>query len=719
MKKNIVYLLIVLLSLTFGASIAAADFSIENYTLQSKKRVSRTEFLYTFKADIVNSGENAGGVTATLSSSVSSTVVVDGELAFGDIQGGQTAQSEDTFSIRQNRRVAFDASALAWTFNQTSDHIPVVVKLIHTNDHHSHLDSSTYELTLNGTATQVEMGGFASLATIIQEERNDNSIVVNNGELNGTLYFSLFKGVPDFEVFNLLGLDGYALGNHEFDEGDEGLADLIKIANFPILSANIAPQEESPLYEVKDRILPYVIKEIDGEQVGVIGLLKVEKTKNSSLVSDYVTFTDEIEAANNAVAELQAQGINKIIMVSHVGYYNDILLAKNIPGLDVIVGGDTHSLLGDQTDLEAIGLSQDYDGQTGPFDGYTHDGIEEEETLGEYPTTVTGADGNPVHVVQAWCYAYGVGILNIEFDADGAATAAQGNIHIPVAGPFLQKDEESNSMVEVSDEVNTQLLAAIAASPILTEGEVDSQVDALLAPYRVDMEESMNTVIGYISVTMPYTRIPTAFAQGETPTGSYAAQVVSNAFKSTNPGIDFAIQNAGGVRTQLLQGEFTVAEALECLPFSNTVVTIEMTGAEIRQVLNEAAWYSLTSGSTGSFPYSSGLRYDVNISNADADKTAEECGVIYNIEMLDEETGTWVALDETQSYTVATNSFTALGKDNYLTFKTVRDADPTKFEDTYINYYLPLKEYIEELPNQTLPALDKDSYCLKSVIDED
>lgn len=701
MKKNIYCVLFTLLILIAGVSVAAADFSVETYVLQSRKRVSRTDYVYTFKATAANSGENAAGVTATLTSSSPHTSVVDGKLDFGDIRAGYTAESQDTFSIRQNRRFKFDASALTWTFDRTGNHIPVSVKLIHTNDHHSHLDSSTFDLTLNGVKTRLEMGGFASLATIIKQERNENSIVVNNGELNGTLYFSLFKGEPDFRIFSLLGLDGYTLGNHEFDEGDERLAELIEMANFSILSANMTPEAASPLYRVKDRILPYVIREIGGEKVGVIGLLKVEKTKNSSLVSDDVTFTDEIEAANRAVAELKALDVNKIIMVSHVGYYNDILLAKNVPGLDVVVGGDTHSLLGSASDLGAIGLSRKYDGQTGPFEGMTHDGIENED-LGAYPTTVTGPEGTPVHVVQAWCYAYGVGILDIQFDAAGVASRAEGNIHIPVSGPFRQNGEE------VSGDINAGILQCIEDSPILTLGEVDSEVDELLTPYRVEMEDAMNTVIGTISVTMDYTRIPGAFAAGETPTGSYAAQVVCNAFKSTNPGIDFAIQNAGGVRTQLLQGEFTVSDALECLPFSNTIVMIEMTGADIRMVLNEAAYYSLHSGSTGAFPYAAGLRYDVN-------KSGGENDVIYNIDMLDRETGNWISLDESRTYTVATNSFTALGKDNYLTFKRVRDADPTAFEDTYINYYLPLKEYIEGLPNQTLPALDTASYCLKSV----
>lgn len=702
------YAISVLMVLALWTSGASADFFIEKVTLQSKTRVSRTDYLYTFTADAINFGTDASQVAAALVSASPYTVVVDGTLSFGDIPAGQTVPSTDTFTIRQNRRYAFDASALDWTFQQAPK--AVSVKILHTNDHHSHLDSSSVDLVLNGATTRLEMGGFASLATLIREERDENSIMVNSGELNGTLYFSLFKGEPDFRIFNELGLDGYTLGNHEFDEGDERLAQLIELANFPILSSNMSPEPASPLYRVKDQIKPYVIKEIDGEKIGIIGILKVEKTKNSSLVSDDVSFTGEIDAANQAVAELEAQGVNKIILVSHVGYYNDILFAKHVPGLDVIVGGDTHSLLGKASDLEAVGLRQSYDSQTGPFDGMSHDGIENED-LGSYPTTVTGPDGNPVHVVQAWSYAYGLGILNVEFDADGVATQAQGQITIPVAGPFLRNG------AAVSPEVHAQILQAIEESPILTLGEVDSKMDELLTPYREQMDASLEQVIGVISETMSNTRIPGAFAAGETPTGSYAAQVVSDAFKDTNPAIDFAIQNAGGVRTSFLQGDFTVKDAILALPFSNTIVMIDMTGAQIRKVLNEAAWYSLTSGSTGAFPYASGLRYDVNKALAEPGKTPEECAVIFNIDMLDRETGTWIALDEVRTFTVATNSFTALGKDNYLTFKTVRDADPTAFEDTYINYYIPLKEYIEGLPGKILPALDPGSYCLKSVLE--
>jgi 5'-nucleotidase len=584
----------------------------------------------------------------------------------------------------------------------------VSVKIIHTNDHHSYLDSSSYDLMIDNVATRVDMGGFARLSTIIEQERNDHSIVVNSGELNGTLYFSLFKGEPDFKLFNELKLDGYTLGNHEFDEGDARLAELIEMANFPILSSNMSPEPASPLYAVKDKIKPYVIKEIDGEKVGIIGILKVEKTKNSSLVSDDVTFSDEIETAKKMVAELEAKGVNKIVLVSHVGYYNDILFAQQVPGLDVIVGGDTHSLLGDTAELAQIGLAPIYaNDQTGPFAGYSHDEIAKMEGLGKYPTTVTGPGGDPVYVVTAWSYAYALGVLNVDFDAEGKVKNADGNIIIPVGDTFQRKNG-SGTFVQVAEDVKAQIMAAIDASPILTVAGLNSTIDALLAPYRVKLEAAKNEVVGSITETMANTRIPTPFAAGQTPSGSFAGQVVAEAFRQTNPAIDVAIQNVGGVRANLLAGPITMAQVIEVLPFSNTIVMINMKGSDIVKVLNEGAYYSLHSGSTGAFPAAAGLRYDVFLSGG-------EYEVIKNVEVQDRNTGTWSAIANDTVYTVATNSFTAQGKDNYLTFKSVRDADPTVFEDTYILYYVPLVDYIKGLPGKLLPALDLTTYCLKSV----
>jgi len=582
------------------------------------------------------------------------------------------------------------------------------LRILHTNDHHSHLDGAAFDLTLDGTRTRVTLGGFSRIVRVIEQERTANAIVLNSGELNGTLYFSVYKGEPDFLVFNALGLDAYALGNHEFDEGDARLAELVDLANFPIVSSNALPEPASPLYRVRDQVLPYVIREVEGERVGIIGVLKVEKTKNSSLVSEDVAFTPEIETAARMVAQLEAQGVDKIVLLSHVGYFNDLTIARAVRGIDVIVGGDSHSLLGDAGALGEVGLAPIVSNQTGPFAGASHGGLQALD-LGEYPTVVRGQTGDPVLVVTAWEYAKALGVLDVTFDADGLVTGYDGSIVLPVEGPFAQPNAD-NQMVEVSPEAETAILAAIEASPMLRLTSPDASVEALLAPYREGVEAMKVEPIGTVEVTLDNTRIPEPFAAGETPTGSYAAFVVSQAFRDTNPAIDVAIQNAGGVRTQFLSGAFTVGDAISALPFSNTIVMLDMSGASIVKVLNQAAHYALNTGSTGAFPYAAGLRYDVDLGGA-------EDAVILNVEVQDRETGAWGPIDPQRVYTVATNSFTALGRDNYLEFATVREANPAGFEDTYINYFLPLKQYIQRLPGGVLPPIDVAEYSLKSVVD--
>lgn len=585
---------------------------------------------------------------------------------------------------------------------------PFELRILHTNDHHSHLDGAAFDLTLEGVRTRVTLGGFSRIVSIINEARTPNAIVLNSGELNGTLYFSVYKGEPDFLVFNALGLDAYALGNHEFDEGDERLAELIELANFPIVSSNALPEPASPLWRVRDQILPYVIREVAGERVGIIGILKVEKTKNSSLVSEDVAFTPEIETTARIVAELEAQGINKIVLLSHVGYYNDLAIALAVPGIDVIVGGDSHSLLGDADALAAIGLARITSNQTGPFAGSSHAGIDALD-VGSYPTLVTGPSGDPVLVVTAWEYAKALGILDVRFDAAGRVISHQGSIVLPVEGPFSQPNAE-NQLVAVSAEAEASILATIEASPLLRLTSPDAGVEALIAPYREGFEAVKQEPIGSVAVTLDNTRIPEPFAAGTTPTGSYAAFVVAQAFRETNPAIDVAIQNAGGVRTPFLSGPFTVGDAINALPFSNTIVMLKMSGAAIVTVLNQAAHYALNSGSTGAFPYTAGLRFDVDLKGA-------EDAVILNVEAQERATGVWSPIDPQRVYTVATNSFTALGRDNYLEFAAVRAADATVFEDTYINYFLPLKQFMERLDGEVLQPIDVSEYSVKSVVD--
>tara|TARA_R110001592_G_scaffold337300_1_gene623463 strand:+ start:55276 stop:56802 length:1527 start_codon:yes stop_codon:yes gene_type:complete len=506
---------------------------------------------------------------------------------------------------------------------------------------------------------------------------------LNSGELNGTLYFSLFKGEVDIKVFNEVGLDAYELGNHEFDEGESRLAQLISMANFPVVAANVHPTSASPLYG--SDIRPYVIKEIEGEQVAVIGVLKVEKTVESSLVTDAVEFSEEITTVRDTVAELKRKKINKIIVLSHLGYEFDQQLAAEVNDVDAIIGGDTHNLLDSTGEMAGMGLP----------------------VSGEYPTVTNNPNGEPVYIVQAWQYARGLGILRLSFNKAGRITSAQGYTELLVGGPY-QVNQLGSWAPATTDQVS-RISLAIEGLETIKEVAPSPVVEAIIAPYKAELVAFQAQQLGEVVELLPFTRIPTAFAAGETPTGSYAAHIVADAFLKYLPNVDIAIQNSGGVRTAFTDGVFTVADAYTMLPFSNTVVTIDMSGQDIINVLEEAVDYALGSGSTGAFPYASHLRYDIV-------KSAAFGSRVLNTEVMERVSGIWLSIDPAAQYKVATNSFTALGKDGYDTFARVTDANPEALVESDVVYVVPLIEYFtEELIGGLLPPLNVSEYSLKSV----
>ena len=169
---------------------------------------------------------------------------------------------------------------------------------------------------------------------------------------------------------------------------------------------------------------------------------------------------------------------------------------------------------------------------------------------------------------------------------------------------------------------------------------------------------------------------------------------------------DFALQNAGGVRVDVAAGEFTIADAYELLPFANTIVNLEMTGAEIAAVLEEAIAFSLDpDGSTGAYPYASGLRWDVDMNNPDGQR-------ISNLQMRPSGTTDWVALDMGATFTVATNSFIAAGRDGYVTFGTV--SDDGRVVDTFLDYAQSFIDYIEQDVAGVLSKPDPGDYSTQN-----
>jgi 5'-nucleotidase len=179
--------------------------------------------------------------------------------------------------------------------------------------------------------------------------------------------------------------------------------------------------------------------------------------------------------------------------------------------------------------------------------------------------------------------------------------------------------------------------------------------------------------------------------------GGDIANIVAQAFLFLSKNADVSIQNAGGVRTDIEAGDVTIGDAYTLLPFANTLVDLTMTGAEIRQVLNEAVTFAHASdGSTGAYPYAAGLRWDVDMTRSEGDQ-------LFDIEVKGRDETQWRALTDTETLNVVTNSFTGAGRDGYVTFGTV--TDDGRSVDTFLDYAQSFVDYAKEQTTFNKPAL--------------
>ena len=208
--------------------------------------------------------------------------------------------------------------------------------ILHTNDTHSWHEPGT-----NGD------GGVARLATVVNQVRDqvDNVLLLDGGDrFTGTLFHVQYRGQDQVQVMNAVGYDAMTLGNHEFDDGEEVLYNFVSQLDFPAVSANIT--DWGSYTELDELINAFAVLDVNGQQIGIIGLVTPE-TPELTRASDELVFSDDLVGVTQlAVDELTAMGVNKIILVTHIGLELDRAVAAGVTGVDVIVGGHSHTLLG-------------------------------------------------------------------------------------------------------------------------------------------------------------------------------------------------------------------------------------------------------------------------------------------------------------------------------------------------------------------------------------
>lgn len=237
-------------------------------------------------------------------------------------------------------------SMLGLPFSAEAAREGIRLTILHTNDQHSRIDPFPDDGRKYGG-----MGGMARRATLIERIRQQepNVLLLDSGDIwQGTPYFNFFEGELEYKLMTQMGYDAATLGNHDFDIGLEGLQKQLPLAGFPFLTAN---------YDFSNTILngrfqPYKVFEKQGIRVGVFGLgIELDGLVSKNMYGETV-YLDPVEEAREIVQALRGkEKCHFVICLSHLGYsydtdkIDDRKLAAQVSGIDLILGGHTHTFM--------------------------------------------------------------------------------------------------------------------------------------------------------------------------------------------------------------------------------------------------------------------------------------------------------------------------------------------------------------------------------------
>jgi 5'-nucleotidase / UDP-sugar diphosphatase len=304
------------------------------------------------------------------------------------------------------------------------------------------------------------------------------------------------------------------------------------------------------------------------------------------------------------------------------------------------------------------------------------------------PEYVFKADGSIACVVQAFQNSILFGVLDVVFDENGEVISCRGS-------PIVPFDTSDAPLTEKQKMDLDKYLDGPAWKATVPDKRAMEDLDVFLT----EAEELRKQVIATVPEDICFERVP---GQGRSlicpcskseAMGGGVCNLVSKAFVELTPTADFALQNAGGCRTDIQMGDYTIADAFELLPFSNTLVTLDLTGQQVIDVLNEAFVFSSSTTTTGSYPYGYGIRWSVQFPTPGVTSMT--------VEVNPRLAGNWNLIDVNAVYTVVTNSFVAAGQDGYETF-----LDATNVVDTFTEYAQAFVDFatdvgqLEDIPDE-------------------
>jgi 5'-nucleotidase / UDP-sugar diphosphatase len=441
----------------------------------------------------------------------------------------------------------------------------VDLTILHINDFHGHL------LPTPGKNGKPGTGGMAYIAKMVSEERAKNpegTLLLSAGDMfQGTPISNLFRGKPVIEAMNRMGFDAMTLGNHEFDWGMEAFQNLRKAAVFPFLSANIIDDKRAPLPGVK----PYAVFQKKGLKIAVIGITTPEThytTKPGNLKGYHVVAPEK--ALPPLIEKMKKEGAGLVIVLSHTGLDEDRNMASQVSGIDLIVGGHSHT-----------------EAKTAVVVG---------ETI----------------IVQAGYYGNYLGVMKIAVDTGSKK--------------IIQHPER-------------RILRKVKAGP---DDAYDEDVAAIIKRYDDQIRGEFGRVVGETLVDLR-----------KRPFESNIGNLVCDAMRKA-AGSQIAIQNNGGLRTTIPAGKITLEQIYTLLPFDNNLMTMDLTGAQIADILEYNA-------KTEGMLQVSGLKVVYDLAAPEGSRVKEL-------------TIGGKPADRSRVYRVTTNDFLAAGGDRFGMFREGKNA---------------------------------------------
>lgn len=450
--------------------------------------------------------------------------------------------------------------------------------ILHTNDLHGHLEPWDGWGELEGR----RVGGLDRIATVVKRVRAEvgarKVLLLDGGDTIGdTMIAARTEGRAIVNAMNAIGYDAMVVGNHEPDFGPEALAERMREARFPVLAANIVKSATGEGFAT-----PYRILEVNGVRVGVLGLAYPNTALTTARKNVAgLNFRDSIETAREFVPRMRAEGAALVVVLSHFGLSSDEQLARQVPGIDVIVGGHSHNRM---RQARRAG-----------------------ETL----------------IVQAGAHGSDVGRLDLEIE-NGRIVAHRRELILVDNGK-------------------------IAADP-----ETAASIDASLRPHTREMKQTVGKAGQTIARAQTLGGEEPRPRDEQSPADALFADIVRNATAT-----DVAMLPGVGYGVALAPGPIRAADLRNLIPHESKVVTMTLTGAQIREILEQSLENTYTKDprtKVGGLVQVSGLVFAYR---PDATKGSR---------LQDVRVG-GRALEAGREYRVATNSLLAEGGHNYTVFQ--------------------------------------------------